>query len=782
VETRHETGSRRRTREPERGRSACTLIGLAAVVIAAPLLVGSGPSWAQVLSSALVFVVGVVFAVSQRFQVRSVPLAVPAAVAVGMTLAQLVPLPAAAVRWLSPVALDVRTEATGVAPRLLPLTVDVPATIIEACKAAACLVLLLVVAATARRSHRARALLATIAVAGTLVALIHVTQRLIGAHEILGLYRVASLPGGGFFGTFVNGNQAASLFALAALVAAGLAVETEGRSRGMFIASALLCVAVLVATGSRAGAFGLAVAGGAFGALRWSKRYGGKQAAVLAIGAVLLFGAVALAVSEPLRSRLGLNGLDELWEYQKIRGWRAAMRLVGAFPWTGVGRGAFEAPATAFRAHSEGVRLVFPENLILQLTSEWGIPVALLVVAMTLVGASRLRRSLTALEPSVQAAALGVVAVVIHEMADFGLELPGVAFPTMAAIGVVIGRVEGRAAPESRGRLIPRVVVAACFLVWAGALAAGPWATRHTLQADGERARDELRRHELDRSALAAAIARHPADYYLELLAALEGMQRRDSSVGRHLGRAQQLHPGDATVHLTTARWLARAGRQSQAALEYRLAHERGLPVPLEELAVAVGWQRLGDAVRQTAPTLMDAATFLLGRGRLRECQDVSQRAVAAGDHSEAIMTRRLQLARASKLPAFITEAAADLVGGARDVGSYIAAAEAFAAAGQAAAADDAIYKARAAYPLDGHVAIADARVKLGRGDLIGTTTALLPRKGQTFSLEEQVEMDELRAAVAEKRGDPIEAAALRARSRAMSRATIQRSRGDDPL
>ena len=33
------------------------------------------------------------------------------------------------------------------------------------------------------------------------------------------------------------------------------------------------------------------------------------------------------------------------------------------FPWTGVGRGAFEGPAAAFRQHSEGVRLVFPENL-----------------------------------------------------------------------------------------------------------------------------------------------------------------------------------------------------------------------------------------------------------------------------------------------------------------------------------------------------------------------------------------------------------------------------------
>src|SRR6185369_11998617 len=101
--------------------------------------------------------------------VRSVALALPAAIAVGLTALQLVPVPAAVVRLLSPRAFEMRTEADGVARAFLPLTLDVPATVLELGKGMACLALLLVVGTAARRSSRARPLLLTLAFVGALV-------------------------------------------------------------------------------------------------------------------------------------------------------------------------------------------------------------------------------------------------------------------------------------------------------------------------------------------------------------------------------------------------------------------------------------------------------------------------------------------------------------------------------------------------------------------------------------------------------------------------------------
>jgi hypothetical protein len=55
--------------------------GAALVVLAAPLLIGSGPPWAQLLSSALVFGAVLLFVLTRRLSVRVVPLALPAALA-----------------------------------------------------------------------------------------------------------------------------------------------------------------------------------------------------------------------------------------------------------------------------------------------------------------------------------------------------------------------------------------------------------------------------------------------------------------------------------------------------------------------------------------------------------------------------------------------------------------------------------------------------------------------------------------------------------------------------
>jgi O-antigen ligase len=752
------------------GRGAA-IYGVSLAVLAAPLLIGSGPAWAQVVSVSLVFVTTALFMVGRRFRVRAVPFALPAALAAGMTALQLLPLPAAVVRLLSPRTLELRAEAEGAIPAFLPLTLDVPATVLEVSKAMAGLALLLIVGNSARRSSRASPLLLTLAFVGAVISIIHVVQRLTGATHILGVYAVRDLPGSGFFGTFVNGNQAASLLTLSALIAAGLALRSHGALRIAAATSATLSVAVVLWTGSRAGILALGLGGGLFIGLMLSRRFGPGRGALLALALLVAGGGFTLWASEGVRARVASTASDRLSD-QKIRGWRDTQQLVRAYPLTGVGRGAFEAPASAFRADEEGVRLAYPENIALQLLSEWGIPFTLALLLAAMVAAARFVRVVPRLDPSSQAAACAVVAVLVHELADFGLELPGVAFPTVAALGLVVAR--GEQFGEHRrdyGRRLGARWVTPALAGWGLALAAAAWALPHTLLADGLRMRALVVKK--DPAALAqldAAIRRHPADYYLELMAGTLAMSTGHESTGRHLNRAQRLNPTTPTAHLVTAGWLARSGRRSQAALEFRLAAEHTGATSLDELWARVGPRYIGDAVPQTDDRLLAVAAFLLGKGDLARAREVSARAVAAGGHREGTLLVRLQLAKASRSRAFMEEAARELLERASEPASYIAAAEALSQIGQPAAADRAIEDGLTSNPHDSELILAGSRLRMGRGDLIGAAGFLRRRRDDSLTINDRIQFDELEAAIAEKAGDTVGAATLHTRAKNLAK------------
>ena len=63
----------------------------------------------------------------------------------------------------------------------------------------------------------------------------------------------------------------------------------------------------------------------------------------------------------------------QLVENQKTRGWLDGLRMAVDYRWTGVGRGAFEAPLRAYRSDDEEVRLVYVENFVVQSAAEWGL-------------------------------------------------------------------------------------------------------------------------------------------------------------------------------------------------------------------------------------------------------------------------------------------------------------------------------------------------------------------------------------------------------------------------
>jgi Tfp pilus assembly protein PilF/O-antigen ligase len=741
------------------------------VVLAAPLLIGSGPAWAQVTSVALMFAATLLFLVGRGFSVRAIPFALPAALGVAMTALQLVPLPAALVRAISPHAAELRAEAAGAPPAFLPLTLDVPATVIELGKGMACLALLLLVGNSARRSSRARPLVLTLAFVGAVVSIIHVVQRLTGASHILGVYEIRDLPGSGFFGTFVNGNQASSLLSLSALIAAGLARQSDGPLRVAAVGSALLSIGVVLSTGSRAGLLSLGLGGCVLAGLTLSRWFGPARGILLALGLLVGIGGFTLWTAQGLRARIASTAADRMSD-QKIRGWRDTLRLVQAYSLTGVGRGAFEAPASGFRSDEEGVRLAFPENIGLQMFSEWGVPMSLALLLAVALSGRGVAGVVARLDPATQGAACAVLAVVLHEAADFGLELPGVAFPTVAALGLVVARAEQYGEHRSDyGRRLGAYLTAPAMVLWGLALAGSLWALPRTLVADGIRARALVAKNDpaaLDQ--LGAAIRRHPADYYLELLAGGVAVATNHESAGRHLNRAQRLNPSASEAHLVTARWLTRNHRRSQAALEFRLAYQHGTSIYLDELWLAVGPRQLGNAVPQTDSSLLEAAGYLLRKGYLTEAREVSARAVANGGNREAVLLSRLRLALESQSKDFIAEAAREMLSAAREPASFAAAAQGLARIGQAAAADAAIDRGLTANPHDPSLVLAGARQRMARDDLNGAVAFLHHSDEGNLTLADRIQFDELGANLADRRGDVVTAAALRAHARSLTR------------
>jgi hypothetical protein len=750
-------------------------LGLASLTIcsAAVLCIGGVHPHVQVALSAAGLLVTALFLFhTSRTGTPLVAFAKPALLATSATLFQLVPLPGALVQFLSPRTFALRAE---VGPTvLLPLTLDVPATFIELTKGLACLGLLLTVGNVARKREIARSLLLGIVVLGALLAFLTIAQRLIGVQKIFGLYSLKETPGSGFFGSFVNGNHAASALTTFALITAGWAAE---RSRAARFASALL-VGILSAlvffTGSRGGALGLFLGAGLLTFGLSTRHVGLRRGAIVTLFlSGLAIGAAFFAVGN-LGSRWSSFGA--LVHNQKTRGWRDALHLAGDFPLTGVGRGAFEAPIEAYRAHGEGVRLVYPENVALQVACEWGVPLALTLFGMCLLTFARLYRAIPQLEPSVLGAACALVAVGSHELFDFGLETSGVALLTVLTLGVVVARSEAllRIRQTRRPRL-PRVASVALVFVWIGALAGGAWASHHTLEFDFERLSAAIKpeaarkswklREEFD-----LARARHPADHHLELLAAAQALMNRDHAAIHHLNRALRLCPGSWQAHRLAAQSLAVAHRPAQAAVEYRLALESGMPPMYDEIVRATGSSAL-DAVPSRMEDLLQLAAALTRVRRADLADAACTRAIEVSMRAAVALRTRLQLAMQSGDRTLVEQAATQLFGSEVSVEDAIGAAEALDHFGLPAAADRAILTGMKSHSKDeGLFVLKRAELRFAHGDLTGAEAILNQERAHLHSLLEQRRAEELSAQIAERQGRVDEAILARSRARQLSR------------
>lgn len=741
---------------------------VALVTVAAPVAIGGAHPLTQVvLGGAALALFGLYFAMRGGRPLRPVPYATVAILALGFTVLQVVPLPGSLVAWLSPRSYEIHA-GVDLAARWMPVSVDAPATWLACARGIGCLALLQLVGGFVNSRRRATRLLTVVAATAGAIALTAIVQRLVGASSILGFYRPRSQPGFGVFGTFVNVNHAASMLGLGALVAAGLAVEAAGRQRALFTILSIVSTTAVLSTASRGGLFALALAGSLFAVVLTARSIGIGRALVAAATVVTVVAVATFSANSDLRHRLA--DPTALVHNQKTRGWVEGLEAATAYRWTGAGRGAFGAAIGAFRTNDEGVRLVYPENIVVQMAAEWGIPFTLLVMAMIIVTTARLAPAVVRSSPSLLAGACGVFFVVVHDLTDFGLEFPGVAFPTVVILGVVVGRIGDAKRDE-----VPRAARYSLWLVAGAAVAVSivfgisAFHSRHSSDADFARLHAAVDNHTLDEAALHAAILRHPADDYLELLAAKVSFEQKRPDALRHVNRALLLHPTNWQAHRLAALILMSIDRPAQAALEYRLALENGMSFDVREL-VRVLRMHVVEAVPQTPARLIALAQVLYAMNMRREADAAAKRAVDLSDSREALLIERTQLALDRDSRDALRPAVNELLVGAESVDAFVLAARALSRLGDHARAQTAVRDGLRRYPNNVALQLVAIDVRLAAADVDAAREMLKHLGMSDLTLPERQHAEDLLAQVADRTGDVEGAALARARSRLIAK------------
>lgn len=550
------------------------LIPFAAVLLIGPQLLGGVFPWAVALICVLAGIAGML--TSRHIEIIGVRrrsatlLDWMMVLALAWTAVQLFPLPSALVALLVPESAEAwqaNAPLFGRPPRSwFPMSLDPGATRLELAKGAA-IVAVFLAARVFTASHQRRRVLKAVAASAIAMALVAFAHKLAGATHVFGIYEPVYAHSR-LLAPLMNENHLGGLMALASPIAIGLAIDAETIERrlGWAIGGAL-CALAGVLSFSRGGMLALAIGMAVF-IVVYAARLNRRNRSILRSRTVPILAIGALAV---ILLAIGLQGGDLARELShrhnvapKFAGAVAAVPLIASHPVTGVGRGAFSAALVG--EHGTDKRFFHAENLPVQWASEWGLPIALALLAIVIWSIGRgflLRRSNAHL-----GGLAGLVAIGTHQLADFSLELLGVAVVAAATLGAVTDSVAVRRAFSLR-----KLCTSISILSIVGALLALSLIGKDVFTLEME-SRTALERDD-DEQAMRLALeglSLHPSEPIFALTGAEAAVRQGDESAGRWINRAQDLAPVWSTPHLLAARWLFALGRQDQALIEIREA------------------------------------------------------------------------------------------------------------------------------------------------------------------------------------------------------------------
>lgn len=339
-------------------------------------------------------------------------------------------------------AVEAALAHAGTGPR--PLAVDLPAAP-EAIAWAAAMIALAAGCAAVVTTRRRRLRMAWL-VAGTAAATaaLGFGQRALGVETIFGLTGVPAVHRQPFFATFVNPNHAGTLLAAGATLAAGMLGRPRPLPRAIGGVTAAVCLAGVVATGSRG-----ALLGALIGLVLLLLLAAPPRAAWAAAGLGLTgLTAATLAGGRDLAGRLsvlidGPGGHGDLWS-GRTEIWADALGLVAQAPLVGVGPGGFDLASRFAKTSPRFILARHAHNEPLQAIVEWGVPAgglwiaaAVLPLVLALVTLSRQQRGR---RRTLLAAWIGTAAALLTAcLVDFPLRIGALSILAAITWGVLLG-------------------------------------------------------------------------------------------------------------------------------------------------------------------------------------------------------------------------------------------------------------------------------------------------------------------------------------------------------
>jgi len=385
--------------------SALTLLGLAGVVWRSKNIAIDGMGW--VLIGLLVY-----------------------------TACQLIPLPMDWLAGLSPRSATtwqsardaLQMDANGAAP----ISVDPGATQLGLVYLLALVAAYLAAWHVGRRKKWAQWGLLAIPIGGVVLVTIGLVQAVVGTTQILGVYEASrDMSESIFFSTFVNDNHLAAFINLGAPIALAQASVSVGPERKSLwaLAFAVLAAATVFSL-SRAGIVTLVLASVVVLAPLQKRR-------IRTYALLLLAGLITAAVLGPLAEQVSRFLQIEDWQHAiDLRGPELGWHTANEWWLTGCGRNAFGVASTQLNLWWPDVTISHAHNTPLQLLSESGFIVGGLVLfatsALVLRAAWRRRSNIV-----YRGAAAGLIAVALHNLIDFNLDIPGVGLTAAWSAGLL---------------------------------------------------------------------------------------------------------------------------------------------------------------------------------------------------------------------------------------------------------------------------------------------------------------------------------------------------------
>lgn len=589
-------------------RTAASIL-LLALVAFSPWPFGSANPSGQFAIAVVLFVLIALWAAhcirTRRFTYRSDAVSFCLAGLVLVTTFQLVPLPEAVARILSPTAVEWRTSLIPETPELLPGEVEAsvprrsswmrlsvtPAATEDLLVQLLALFLIYVVARNFAVEHRSLERLAWVGFAtGTTLALLALGQHLSGERErIFWSYDT----GGPVFGPFVNKNHFAFQIHLFVGLSVGLFLRIAQRNglqsplaAGLLGGIGLMVVAVGFSQ-SRGGVIALVAATALSAAVARIAR-NDESSRDRRIGFALLGGVGLIVVV--LTAWLGwgtvLDRFASVWQGtadNRSHIWRRAWPLVGQFPLVGVGGGGYSIAELATRTAYEGSFIsVSAHNEYLEALIEGGIVRFALTLTLAIAAVwTTARRYRYTREPLLLGCVFGLGAVAIHSIGEFGIHTPSVALAAavVAAYAAASRRPDGRdpgSDDEGQNRFGAThgaAIAASAFLLLAALVIV--FADWRALRVDRLRAMAALTARPEDAVRFLDAAARvrpNDPETWEEVASAhlLAAADEGQTALAVAIGFAAATYPpevlpgSDPNGHVTSALKAARAGRNVQ--------------------------------------------------------------------------------------------------------------------------------------------------------------------------------------------------------------------------